>query len=143
MAGVDGYGVKLERSDMADPSPVFTAIANVTNVGGPEIERETRDVSAHDTPDGWKEFIGAGLKDGGELSLEVNYDPRVHDTLVADFDDDLPRDYRLSWPPDSSGDPIGVWELSLILTGFSPEGPVDDKLAAELTFKVNGKPVIS
>jgi len=135
MAGLDAHGIALQRSDMAT-TPVFTAIGNVTNVGGPEMERDTYDVTAHDG-DGWKEFIG-GLKDGGEVSLTVNYDPSKHDDLVADFEDDVPRDYKLVFPGG-----IGEWALKLILTGFSQEAPVDGKLSAELKFKVSGKPVIT
>ncbi|MFM9649955.1 phage tail tube protein [Streptomyces galilaeus] len=137
MAGLDAFGIALKRSDMAIPTPAFTAIGNVTNVSGPEIERETYDVTAHDSLDGWREFIG-GLKDGGEVSIEVNYDPRKHDDLVADFEDAVPRDYKLTFP-----EGLGEWALKLILTGFSQEAPVDDKLAAEMTFKVSGKPVIT
>lgn len=136
MAGLDAYGTKLERSNMAG-TPVFAVVANVTSFGGPEIERETIDVTAHDSPDGWREFVG-GLKDGGEVSIEVNYDPREHDLFVADFEDDAPRDYKLTWP-----NALGTWAFKAILTGFSPEAPVDDKLAAELTFKVTGKPTIT
>lgn len=136
MAGLDAYGVMFERSDMAG-SPTFTAIANVTNIGGPELERETHDVTAHDSPDGWREFIG-GLKDGGEVTLELNYDPSDHDVLVADFEDDNPRNYRLTWP-NGIGDP---WTFKAIMNGFSPEAPVDGKLSCEVKFKVSGKPVI-
>lgn len=136
MAGLDAFGTILERSDGA-ATPVFAPIGNATSVGGPEIERETLDVTAHDSPDGWREFVGS-LKDAGEVSLEVNYDPREHDALVEDFDDIAPRTYRLTFP-----NGIGAWEFPAILTGFSPEAPHDDKLAAELTFKVTGKPVIT
>ncbi|MFF4610317.1 phage tail tube protein [Streptomyces albidoflavus] len=137
MAGLDAFGIALQRSDMAPTTPVFTAIANVTSVSGPEIERETYDVTSHDSVDGWREFIG-GLKDGGEVSLELNYDPRVHDDLVADFEDTEARDYKLVFPLS-----LGTWEFKALLTGFSQEAPVDDKLSAELTFKVTGKPTIT
>ncbi|MFE9381776.1 phage tail tube protein [Streptomyces sp. NPDC007025] len=134
MAGLDAFGIALERSDMDETTPVFTAVANVTSVEGPEIERETYDVTAHDSVDGWREFIG-GLKDGGEVSLEVNYDPRKHDELLADFEDTEPRDYKLVFPG-----ALGTWEFQAFIKGFSQEAPVDDKLSAELTFKVTGKP---
>lgn len=136
MAGIDAFGIAFERSDMAEPE-VFTPIANVTNVSGPEMERETYDVTAHDSADGWREFIG-GLKDGGEVSLELNYDPSKHDVLVQDFDDVTPRTYRIVFPQS-----LGTWEIKALLTGFSQEAPVDDKLSAELTFKVSGKPTIT
>ncbi|MGC5009748.1 phage tail tube protein [Streptosporangium sp. DT93] len=137
MAGVDGYGCQLLRSD-GQVTPVFTAIAGVTNLGGPEIEREAYESTHHGSPDGWREYVG-GLKDGGEISIEVRYDPRVHDALVDDFEDTEARDYRLVWPAITGAQ----WDISAILTGFSPEGPHDDLLAAELTLKVTGKPVLS
>lgn len=137
MSGLDAFGIALKRGDGVTPTEAFTAIASVTNVSGPEIERETYDVTAHDSVDGWREFIG-GLKDGGEVSITVNYDPRVHDDLVADFEDTAPRNYKMVFP-----DSLGEWALKLILKGFKQEAPVDDKLSAELTFKVSGKPAIT
>lgn len=138
MSGVDGYGCQLQRSDMAESSPAFTSIAAVANVGGPELSRETYDATHHNSPDGWREFVG-GLKDGGEVSLEVRYDPREHDVLVADLEDDEARDYRLIWPSITGAQ----WDFAGIMTGFSPEGPHDDLLTAEITIKVTGKPVLS
>lgn len=137
MAGLDAFGIALQRGDGATPTEAFVSIANVTSVSGPEIEREAYDVTAHDSPDGWREFIG-GLKDGGEVSVEVNYDPRVHDDLVADFDDSAPRNYKMVFPGT-----LGSWAFAALLTGFSQESPVDDKLSAELTLKVSGKPTIT
>jgi predicted secreted protein len=137
MAGLDAFGIKLQRGDGVTPTEGFVAIANVTSVKGPEIERETYDVTAHDSPNGWREFIG-GLKDGGEVSVEVNYDPRSHDPLVSDFDDPTPRNYKMLFPGT-----LGSWAFAAILSGFSQEAPVDDKLSAELTFKVSGKPTIT
>lgn len=137
MAGLDAFGIALKRSDMATPTATFSTIGNVTNVSGPEIERETYDVTAHDSLNGWREFVG-GLKDGGEITLDLNYDPRKHDVLVADFEDAAPRDYKLTFPGT-----LGEWALKLILTGFSQESPTDDKMSGSLKFKVSGKPVIT
>ncbi|MFI6105845.1 phage tail tube protein [Streptomyces sp. NPDC051310] len=136
MAGLDAFGTQLQRGDGAG-SEVFTAIAAVTNITPPGIERETYDVTAHDSADGWREHIG-GLKDGGEVSIDINYDPREHDVLVADFDDTEPRNYKIVWPGS-----LGSWAFAAILTAFEPEAPHDEKLAASLTFKVSGKPTIT
>lgn len=136
MAGVDSFGIALQRSDMA-ATPVFAPIANVTNLSGPEIERETYDVTAHDSPNGWREFIG-GLKDAGEVSIEVNFDPRDHADLLADLDDINARDYKIVFP-----NAIGTWAFKAFMTGFSSESPVDDKQSGELTFKVTGEPVLT
>ncbi|MEV7584388.1 phage tail tube protein [Streptomyces erythrochromogenes] len=137
MAGLDGFGTQFQRGDGAGPE-VFTALADVTNVSGPGLSRETIDVTSHGSPDAWMEFIGA-LKDGGEVSLDVNYDPGNHDALIDDFDDDAPRNYRIVFPdPDTT-----TWAFKAVMTGFEPEAPYDDKLAATISFKVSGKPTIS
>jgi len=137
MAGIDAFGIALKRGDGATPTETFTAIGSVHDVKGPEIKRDTYDVTAHDSANGWREFIG-GLKDAGEVSITVNYNPSVHDVLVADFEDTAPRNYKMVFPQ-----ALGEWALRLILSEFSQEAPVDDKLSAELKFKVSGKPTIT
>lgn len=137
MAGIDGKGVQLKRGDGTEPE-VFTAIANITNLQGPGLSRNTIDVTAHDSPSKYMEFIG-GLIDAGEVSVDVNYNPAVHDTLVNDLEDDDPRNYQIVFP-----DPAATtWGIAAVMTGFEPSAPVDDKLAATLTLKVSGKPTIS
>lgn len=136
MPGLNAFGTELQRGDGAG-TEVFTAIANVTSIKGPELSRETIDVTAHNSDDAWMEFVG-GLKDGGEVSCDINYDPALHDVLAGDFDDVDPRNYKLAFPVT----PAVVWSFTAILTEFSSEAPYDDKLAASLTFKVSGKPTI-
>lgn len=137
MAGLDGFGVQLQRGD-GEAVEVFTAIADITNLSGPGLSRETLDVTSHGSPDGWMEFLG-GLKDPGEVSADINYQPTLHDVLVADFDDTAPRNYKIVFPDAAAT----TWAFPAIITGFEPEAPYDDKLAAALTFKVSGKPTIS
>lgn len=137
MAGIDAFGTQLKRGDGGSPE-VFTAIADATGISGPGLSRETLDVTSHGSPDQWMEFLG-GLKDGGEVSVDVNYQPANHDTLIDDFNDDAPRNYQLVFPDEDST----TWTIKSIIKGFEPDAPYDDKLAASLTFKVSGKPTLS
>ena len=137
MSGIDGFGTELRRGNGGSPTEIFTAIAHSTNISGPGLSRDTYDVTTHQSPERWREFIG-GLKDGGEVSVDVNYDPADHDTLVDDLDDTNARNYELAFPdPDET-----VWEFKAILTGVEPSAPHDDKLTASLTFKLTGKPTL-
>jgi len=129
VAGEDGFGTQLQRFN----GSAFVAIASVTSISGPGLSRETIDVTAHDSPDGWMEFLG-GLKDGGEVSFDINRRPAVHDVLVDDFDDTEPRSYRVEWVSGTA------WTVDAILTGYEPDSPYDDKLSASVTLKVTGKP---
>jgi len=138
MAGLDAFGAVLERSDM-DSNPTFTEIANVTSISGPSISRNVYDTTAHDSPDAYMEFIG-GLKDGGELSFELNWDPEnaTHEALFSDLNDIVPRDYNLVLPQD-----IATFAMTAILTAFDVGLPVDDKLTASVTYKITGKPTLT
>lgn len=137
MAGIDGFGTLLKRGDGAEPE-VFTAIANATNITAPGLARNTIDVSAHDSPNKYMEFVG-GMIDPGEVSIDVNYDPTEHDTLVADLEDEDPRNYELVFPDTANT----TWSFAAVLTGFEATAPYDDKLTATLTYKVSGKPTIA
>ncbi|MER6147954.1 phage tail tube protein [Streptomyces hirsutus] len=138
MAGMNGFGVQLERGDGAQPE-VYAPIADITSLNPPGISRETIDVTSHDSVDAWMEFVG-GLKDPGEVSADINYQPALHDLLIADFEDDTPRNYRIVFPDDPTTPT--TWTIKALLTGFEPEVPYDDKATASLTFKVTGKPIL-
>lgn len=135
MSGINAYGTVIARGNGAGPE-VFAPIANCAAIKPPGTSRNTIDVTAHDSPDGWMEFIG-GLKDGGEFSTDVNYNPDVHDTLLADYADDQPINYKLTFPTGA------VWAFAALLTGFEPDAPVDGKLAASIKWKVSGKPTFT
>lgn len=130
---LDAFGTTLSR-DTGDG--VFEPIASVTALTPPGFSRETLDVTSHDSEDGWMEFLG-GLKDPGEVSCDVNYDPVDHDKLIDGFDDDLPVDYEIAFPDGT------VWSFGAILTGFEADAPYDDKLTASLTWKVTSRPSIT
>lgn len=137
---VDAFGTALQRSDMTS-SPTFTEVANVTSISGPSLSREAYETTAHDQTDAYREFIG-GLKDGGEVSLELDFDfgEGTHDNstgLISDLDDTTNRDYKLVFPDTSE------FAFEAILTGLEFDAPVDGKLTASATFKISGKPELT
>jgi predicted secreted protein len=141
MSGRDAFGTLFKRATTLAGPFTYETVANVTNISGPSRSRETLDVTAHDSPDGWMEFIG-GLKDGGEISLDINYDPAedTHD-LDDDFDDSEPRSYQIVLLPDT--DDEYTWTLTGVMTGLEDEFPYDGKMERSLTVKVSGKPVLA
>jgi predicted secreted protein len=141
MSGRNAFGTEFRRGNGATPTETFTTIANVTNIGGPNRTRDTIDVTTHGSPDAWKEFIGA-LKDGGEVSLDINYDPAevTHD-LDDDFDDVEPRNYQIVILPDTEDE--HTWDFAGILTELGDEFPYDDKMSRSMTIKISGKPILT
>lgn len=137
MSGVDAFGTQLKRGDGGAPE-VFAAIAAITDLSGPSLERKTYDTTAHDSVTPYEEHIG-GLRSAGEVSATINYDPSVHNTLLGDFEDLVPRSYQMVFP-DS---PPSTCAFKATLTGFEPSAPHDDKLTAKVKLKISGKPTWS
>jgi predicted secreted protein len=129
---VSGIGAKFKRSDMAS-NPQFTAIAEVADINGPNKSRDTTDVTSLDSEGGYKEFIG-GLRDGGEVQLDMNFTADGYDVLNDDFESDDPRDYQIVLP-DTDGTTL---DFSALCTRLDLKTPKGDKISASATFKISG-----
>lgn len=137
MAGFSAFGTQFQRGDGMEPEN-FVTVGEATSISGPGMERETIDVTSHDSPERFREWVG-GLIDAGEVTFEVNWDPAIHVPLIDDFQDPLPRNYRIVFP----SPPDGQFDFAAFITGMDHEFPHDDKMSADFTFKISGKPVFT
>jgi predicted secreted protein len=138
-----GYGTLLQRRLSTSPD-VWQTIAERVTIGGPGMSRDAPDVTHMDSDDGWREFI-AGLKDGGEISIEGNFIPEdeshnAETGLLSEFSSDVRMRWQLVFPGES---PRVTWGGEGILTNFEPGMPVDDKIEFSATIKVSGKPTLA
>jgi predicted secreted protein len=130
---ISAFGVILSRGEGAVP------IAEITNIDGVQINRETIDVTSHDSEDAYREYIPS-LKDTAEIAIEGNFiagDTEGQLGLQEDLEDGTPQSFVLTFPPaiDAS------WSFTAYVTAFKTGGfPVDGKLAFSATLKVSGKP---
>lgn len=134
MSGMSAFGTLLKRGDGAT-AEAFTTIANVTNIGGPNLEVDTIETTSHDSTGGWEEFI-AGIKRGGEVELEINYDPSnaTHEQLLDDLDGRALHNFQLIWPTT----PSITWTFAALVQAVGPEAQFDDKLNCTATLKISG-----
>lgn len=130
--GKIGFGVDFQRSDGAGG---WDSVGELVDITPPGISKETVDATHMLSPERWREFI-AGLKDGGEFSIDVQYDPANATTaaFIADVASDDPEDYRIAFPGGTN------WDFTAIATGFEPGVPMADKMVLTFTGKVTGKP---
>ena len=137
MAGLDAFGTTLKRD--SDGAGTYVAIANVSDLGGPTRQRDAIEVTAHDSPDQYREFV-KGLKDGGEVTATVNYDPSnaTHSALDADFEEKDLRSYQIVILPGDADE--HTWTFSALITDLGDSFPVDDLMERDVTFKIAGKP---
>ena len=133
MASYDAFGTIWSIEFVA---ATFTPVGQVTNIDVLDIDVDTIDVSSHSSTGQWREFV-AGMKDAGELSMDLNLDPATHmaatDSVYAQVGGD-PIGMKITLPD------TGAAEIAFdgIVTGFSASAPYDDKLEATATVKVTG-----
>jgi predicted secreted protein len=137
-----GYGVLLKIGD-GGGSETFTTIAEVKDIEGPELELEAKEVTSHDSPAGWREYIGT-LLSGGEVSFDVNFIPTnaTHSYsagLIKDLVNRTKRNFKLVFPDGGST----TWTFAALVVGVKPSGPVEDELSAEVTLQVTGQPTLA
>lgn len=140
MAGQDAWGTQFLRE--TNTPGTFEVIANVSDLSGPTRAREAIEVTAHDSPNQYREFV-KGLKDGGEVSLTLNYDPDVvtHQHLDADFEEDDLRAYQIIIFPGTADE--YTWDFDALITALEDSFPIDDRMERSVTVKISGKPTLT
>lgn len=131
---ISGVGTSFKRANGDSSSPTFTAVAEVNSISGPNLTRDTIDVTSLDSTGGYREFIG-GFRDGGEVTLEMNFTLDGYDDLKADFDNDTMWTYQIVLP--DSGNT--TFEFDGLVTSLGLGIPMDDKITADVTIKVSGQ----
>jgi len=108
-----------------------TAIGGLTDVvpGGADVNFV--DMTTHDSPDGWKEFLG-GLKDGGTLELTGAFDiANTGQTALRTNLGELEA-IVVTFPNDATATFDGI------IGGFSTSAPMDDKVEFSCSIKITG-----
>lgn len=134
MAGMAAFGTELGRA--AATSPVtYVAIAELTSISGPSLEAQQIDVTSHDSPDMFEEFV-AGIKRGGTVDIEGNMVPgdATQDALLDDFDSGEVVEYQLTFPTS----PAVSWTFDAMVVSYSLDAPFDDKLSFSASLKLSG-----
>lgn len=130
-----GHGTAFQRSDDGTISGTFAAVGEVMAINGPGLARDAMEVTDMDSTDRFREFVG-GLKDGGEISLDVGFDPNSDDVTdwLSDFNTNTAGYYKIVFADSTE------WGFAALLTGFEPSTPHEDKMTATVTYKLTGKP---
>lgn len=145
-AAIAARGAMLKRGD-GGGTEVFAEIAEVTNISGPSLKQDTVDVTSHQSAGGWREHV-ATLKDGGEISLELNFVP-TNDTqdftvgLGLDMKNQTKRNFQLVFPDATLEASRTKWSFSAFVSAFSVSAPHDGKLGGSVSLKVTGAPTLA
>lgn len=127
---ISGVGTVFQRWD----GSAWVKLAEINSISGPSMTRDFIDVTSLDSTGGFREFI-AGFRDGGTVSLTMNFTRATYDVVFADFEDDEPHYYEIVLPDDVHTS----FEFCGYVTELPLEIPTDDKITANVTIKVSGK----
>ena len=91
----------FSTGDGASPE-VFTELAEVVSIGGPNETADEIDATHLRSPSGYREFIQS-FKDGGELPLELNFVPgsATQQAMDADFASGTTKNRQITYPDGS------------------------------------------
>ena len=131
-SAISGMGVKFYRWNTSTPG--WESIAEISAIDGPSKTRETIEVTALDTVGGYREYI-ASLREGGTISLTMNYVRSTYDTMNDDFEDDTVQNYLVAIPDTDNT----MLEFEGLVTELPFSASVGDKITANTTIKVTGK----
>lgn len=127
-----GLGIVI-RMKATPTAPSFTAIGEPFEITPPQQLDDEIEVTHFASPDGVKEYIG-GLTDPGECSFTVNYVPGgpTEELILGAKALRKPVPFEFDWP---NGE---VWAFDLLVRGFQPTAPLNDRLTAQVTGRVSG-----
>ena len=136
------HGSQFKIGDGATPE-VFTAVAEVLDISGPSITRDSIDVTSYESSNGWREKI-AGLRDGDTITVQANWLPSnvTQDGstgLWSQFNDNDTHNYQLVTPT-----AVGVTvAFAGFLTGFPLTLPLEEQGQVEFEITISGPVTIS
>lgn len=131
-------GIALKVGDGGDPTELFTTIAEVTGFDGPSVEAAEIEVTSLQSTA--KEFI-AGLKDNGEISINLNFVPRnaQHKQLIADITSGEKRNYQIDWNDLTGAETSStLWTFEAFVKGLPVSASPDAALTGTATLRVTG-----
>ena len=131
--GFSGFGTTLNW-DGED-------IAELTSISGPDMSADVLDLTSHDSADSFREKI-AGVRDGGQISIEGNFipgDTAGQIAAVADFIAGSTKEVIITGPTAAAF----TWTVDAFISAITFQHPYDDKLGFTATMTITGKPVLA
>jgi len=131
------YGSLFKLGDGAG-SEVFTTVAEITDISGPNFSRDSIEVTNLDSTTGWREQI-PGWRDGDSVSLTANWLPTnvTQDGttgMYSHFTDNVNHNYQIVLPT-----AVGLTiSLTGHITGFPITLPIEEQAQVDFEIKISG-----
>jgi len=109
-------------------------LAEILSVNWSGLSRQSIDQTHTGTADNYMVFDPSTLVDGGQIEIEVNFDPDTEPPI-----EDAKGTLTITFPKASGQTTAGTWAASAFLTEFSFNGTdLAGKYTASTTWKISG-----
>lgn len=122
-------------------SAVYTTVAQVRDINGPNMSRDTIEVTQRDSTGQAKEYL-AGLLENGEVTFDLVYDPdsATHSAsaaggLITLLAAGTLNNFRVSFADSTAT----TATFAGLVTGFQPTMPLNGAQTASVTIKISGQ----
>lgn len=132
-----GYGTTVYIGDSSSPG-IYTQLQEVTEVTPPNLQVDDVEATHFTSDNRTREYI-AGLIEPGEASVAMNRIPgSATEILLMNLQTAGTRvAVRMIWPNGTT------WEFIGHVKGYETAAPIDDRMTATVTFKVDGAQTIT
>lgn len=130
---ISAHATLVARAPNATPG-VFTTIAELGDIGVPELSRNEFDSSVHNR--NIDDYV-LGMLRRGTMTIPLNFIPTdgTHDHLTGLYKAIITNSidgYRMAFPDNTT------WIMSGQVQSIKPNAPVDGKLSADVTIRFSG-----
>ncbi len=132
---IAGIGTLFRRWDGAN----WVDIAEIINLAGPSMTRNTIPVVTLDSADGYIEYL-SGFRDGGNLTFTMIFRRDTYLTIVTDFESDTLQNYELYFEQDDDDTSI---EFEGLVSEMPLTVPAEEKVTVDVTIKISGGPTLN
>lgn len=132
-----GRGTKLQRGDGATPTELFTTIAEVKDINGPQMTVSTVDVTSQDSTH--EEFVAA-IKASGEVAFQCNLidsDAQMQ-ALFVDYDNGTLRNFKLVANNHAVEGSKSTRTFAALVTNIGEQYPFNGAMVRDITLKISG-----
>lgn len=138
-----GHGCKLMYAAATNETSYsnFTAIANVSNISVDGMAMDHVDMSTMDSANKWREYV-AGMKEGGEITADINYDGSASGTCDKLFNTlyGEEKGYAIFFNETTNPTSNSLFTCPGTLTRIGMAIPFDAKMNQPVTIKILGEP---
>lgn len=126
---ISGVGTRFRRWNGA----AWQDIAEINSISGPNMSRDTFDVTSLSSTGGYREKK-PGFRNPGQLSLGMNFTRATYHLMKLDYESDVIKRYEIVFQdPENTTLEITGYVIEL---GFNI--PLDDKITSDVTIEISG-----